>query len=126
HAPAKCDFSGKEKRMSKNEIREFDALAIPNDALEKGGIEILRASVVEGELHVTLRRAFEQPEHWGGLLSELVRRVARAYAAADGKMNEADVVARIRASFSGEKTKAGPAAKKKPAKPARAKKKKKR
>lgn len=113
------DFNGKEKRMRKNEIREFDALAIPNDALEKGGIEVLRASIVEGELHVTLRRAFEQPEHWGGLLSELVRRIARVYAA-DGKMKEADVAARIRASFSGSgvKTKA-------PAKnPARAKKKK--
>jgi hypothetical protein len=110
--------------MSKNETREFDALAIPSDALEKGGIEILRASVVEGELHVTLRRAFEQPEHWGGLLSELVRRVARAYAAADGKLKEQDVIARIRASFSGETAKSKPAAKKKSAKPARAKKKK--
>jgi uncharacterized protein DUF5076 len=109
--------------MSHAEIKEFDALTIPSDALEKGGIEILRASVVEGELHVTLRRAFEQPEHWGGLLSELVRRVARAYAA-DGKMKEADVVARIRTSFSGGGAKTKAAAKKKTAKPARAKKKK--
>lgn len=110
--------------MRKNEIREFDALAIPNDALEKGGIEVLRASIVEGELHVTLRRAFEQPEHWGGLLSELVRRIARVYAA-DGKMKEAGVAARIRASFSGSgvKTKA-PAKKKTAKKTARAKKKK--
>lgn len=110
--------------MSRNEIREFDALAIPNDALEKGGIEILRASVVEGELHVTLRRAFEQPEHWGGILSELVRRIARVYAA-DGKMKDADVVARIRSSFSGSGVKAKAPAKKKAAKkPARPKKKK--
>lgn len=103
--------------MSNNEIRKFDALAIPNDALEKGGIEILRASIVEGELHVTLRRAFEQPEHWGGLLSELVRRIARAYAA-DGKMKEADVVASIRASFSGSGKTTKLATKQKPAKKA--------
>lgn len=110
--------------MSRNEIREFDALTIPNDALERGGIEILRASVVEGELHVTLRRAFEQPEHWGGMLSELVRRIARVYAA-DGKMKDADVVARIRASFSGSGVKTKASAKRKTAKkPARAKKKK--
>jgi hypothetical protein len=106
--------------MSNTEIRQFDALTIPDDALEKGGVEILRASVVEGELHVTLRRAFEQPEHWGGLLSELVRRIARAYAA-DGKMREADVVARIRSSFSSSGKTAKPAAKKKPAKKAAAK-----
>ncbi len=108
--------------MSNNEIREFDALAIPDDALEKGGIEILRASIVEGELYVTLRRAFEQPEHWGGLLSELVRRIARAYAVG-GKLKETDVVARIRSSFSGSGVKRKPAAKK-TTKAARAKKKK--
>lgn len=109
--------------MSNNEIRKFDALAIPSDALEKGGIEILRASIVEGELHVTLRRAFEQPEHWGGLLSELVRRISRAYAA-DGKMKVADVVTCIRASFSGSGVKTKAVAKKKTAKPVSGKKKK--
>lgn len=85
--------------MSNGEIREFDALAIPNDALEKGGVEILRASIVEGELHLTLRRAFEQPEKWGGILSETITRIARVYAAADKKFDEKDVTARIRASL---------------------------
>ena len=87
--------------MSNGEIREFDALAIPNDALEKGGVEILRASIVEGELHLTLRRAFEQPEKWGGILSETITRIARVYAAADRKFGENDVSARIRASLDG-------------------------
>jgi hypothetical protein len=87
--------------MSNGEIREFDALAIPNDALEKGGVEILRASIVEGELHLTLRRAFEQPEKWGGILSEVITRIARVYAAADKKFDEEDVAARIRASLGG-------------------------
>jgi hypothetical protein len=79
----------------------FEALIVPSDALERGGVEVLRASIIEGELHVTLRRAFEQPDHWGGLLSELVRRIARAYAA-DGKMKERDVAVRIRSSFADE------------------------
>lgn len=84
--------------MSDAEVRQFEALVIPNEALERGGVEILRASIIDSELHVTLRRAFEQPDHWGGLLSELVRRIARAYAA-DGKMKEQAVVVRIRSSF---------------------------
>lgn len=84
-----------------SEIRQFEALVIPNEALERGGVELLRASIIDGDLHVTLRRAFEQPDHWGGLLSELVRRIARAYAA-DGKMKEQDVVIRIRSSFVSE------------------------
>lgn len=110
--------------MSKPEIQEFDALAIPNDALEKGGVEILRASVVEGELHLTLRRAFEQPEKWGGILSEVVHRIARVYAAADKKWNEQDVAARIHASLGGGSVTASTAKKTKPKskKKARAKK----
>ncbi len=84
--------------MSKAEVRRFEALVIPNDALERGGIEVLRAAIVEGDLHVTLRRTFEQPHHWGELLSEVAERIARSYAA-DGKLNERDVIVRIRSSF---------------------------
>lgn len=106
-----------------SEVRQFEALIIPNEALERGGVEILRASIIDGDLHVTLRRAFEQPDHWGGLLSELVRRIARAYAV-DGKMKEQDVVVRIRSSFVSEakpsatksKSKSKPKAKNKSAK----------
>jgi hypothetical protein len=100
--------------MSNGEIREFDALTIPNDALEKGGVEILRASIVEGELHLTLRRAFEQPEKWGGILSETITRIARVYAAADKKFDEKDVTARIRTSLGGVGVSASAAKKTKP------------
>lgn len=100
--------------MSRSEIVEFDALAIPSDALEKGGVEILRASVVEGELHLTMRRSFEKPEEWGGILSEIVRRIGRVYANADKKFNEEDVAARIRSSFAGKEMTAVPAKKAKP------------
>jgi len=115
--------------MSNGEIREFDALAIPNDALEKGGVEILRASIVEGELHLTLRRAFEQPEKWGGILSETITRIARVYAAADKKFNEKDVTARIRGSLGGDTVTAAskkPKSKKKPPAKKAARKRKKR
>ena len=115
--------------MSNGEIREFDALAIPNDALEKGGVEILRASIVEGELHLTLRRAFEQPEKWGGILSETITSIARVYAAADKKFNEKDVTARIRGSLGGDTVTAAskkPKSKKKPPAKKAARKRKKR
>jgi hypothetical protein len=78
----------------------FDALIIPNEALEKGGVEVLRAGIVEGELHVTLRPTFEEPRQWGELLSEVVRRIGRAYAAA-GKVKEDEVVVLIRTAFLG-------------------------
>jgi hypothetical protein len=76
----------------------FEALVIPNEALERGGVEVLRAAIIEGQLHVTLRPTFEQPDPWGGLLSEVARRVARAYAA-DGMLDEGEVVFRIHTSF---------------------------
>ncbi|MEA2968243.1 MAG: hypothetical protein QOE78_1504, partial [Alphaproteobacteria bacterium] len=36
----------------------FDPLHVPPAALEHGGVEVLRAAIVEGGLHVSLRRAF--------------------------------------------------------------------
>jgi hypothetical protein len=78
----------------------YDALILPNEALEEGGIEVLRAGIIKGELHVTLRPSFEEPGQWGDLLSEVVRRIGKAYAAA-GKVKEDEVVVRIRAAFLG-------------------------
>ena len=37
----------------------FDALVIPPEALDRGGVEVLRAAIVDGGLHVSLRRAFD-------------------------------------------------------------------
>ena len=37
----------------------FDALHIPPAAMELGGVEVLRAVIVDGGLHVSLRRAFD-------------------------------------------------------------------
>jgi hypothetical protein len=79
-------------------VRRFEALIIPNDALERGGVEVLRAAIIDSELHVTLRPTFEEPHHWGELLSEVVERIARSYAE-QSKLNEKDVVLRIRSAF---------------------------
>src|SRR3954469_12471426 len=58
----------------------YDELQVPPGANQKGGIEVLRAGVVDGGLHVTLRRAFNDPKAWGILLADVARQVARVYA----------------------------------------------
>jgi hypothetical protein len=80
------------------DLPPFEALIIPSEALDRGGVEILRAAIIDGQLHVTLRRTFEHPDPWGGLLSEVARRVARIYAA-DSEIDEGEVVFRIHSSF---------------------------
>ena len=43
------------------DIEIYDALPIPNDALDKGGVEMLRAGVVDGhELRAQGRRGTRQ------------------------------------------------------------------
>jgi hypothetical protein len=79
----------------------FDALVIPPEALDKGGVEVLRAAIVDGDLHVTLRRAFEDPVTWGVLLADVARHVARIYATEDTK-KEAAALAEITAGFTAE------------------------
>lgn len=79
----------------------YDALQIPPGAAQKGGVEVLRAGVVEGGLHVTLRRAFNDPQAWGILLADVARQVARVYAQ-EGMDMEDKVIERIRGAFASE------------------------
>lgn len=80
---------------------KFEALGVPPDALEKGGVEILRASVVDGAVSVALRRAFDDPFTWGVLFVDLARHAARVYAAESG-MSEEEAMAAIRAGIEAE------------------------
>jgi hypothetical protein len=79
----------------------YDALQIPPGANQKGGVEVLRAGVVDGGLHVTLRRAFSDPKAWGILLADVARQVARVYAQ-EGDEAEENVAERIRDAFAAE------------------------
>ncbi len=58
----------------------YDALSAPPTALEHGGVEVLRAAIVEGGLHVSLRRAFDDPQAWGMLIADVARHAARIFA----------------------------------------------
>lgn len=79
----------------------YDALQIPPSANEKGGIEVLRAGVIEGGLHVMLRRAFNDPRAWGILLADVARQVSRIYAQEKNE-EEAQMLACIRDAFVAE------------------------
>ena len=79
----------------------FDALKAPPTALEKGGTEVLRAAIVEGGLHVSLRRAFDDPEAWGMLIADVTRHVARIYRT-ESNVPEDRTIERIRNIFDAE------------------------
>jgi hypothetical protein len=79
----------------------FDALHVPPAAVEQGGVEVVRAAIVNGALHVSLRRAFDDPEAWGMLIADITRHVARIYATED-KFRESETVERIRAIYEAE------------------------
>jgi len=61
----------------------------------------MRAVIAEGELHVSLRRAFDEPETWGILLADVARHVGRIYAL-EASMREEQVVEKVRAMFEAE------------------------
>src|SRR3954470_18398367 len=79
----------------------FEALHVPPAAMEQGGVEVLRAAIVDGALHVSLRRAFDDPEAWGMLIADIARHVARIYAK-EGPLSEDDVLERVRGVFETE------------------------
>ncbi len=80
---------------------EFHALHIPPEALENGGLEVVRAVIVEGDLHISLRRAFDEPDSWGLLLADLSRHIARLFAA-ESSLTEEQALARVRAIYEAE------------------------
>ncbi|MGZ3409924.1 MAG: DUF5076 domain-containing protein [Xanthobacteraceae bacterium] len=105
----------------------YEALMMPTDALDKGGLEILRAGLVQDELYVTARRVFKEANHWGDVLADIARRIALMYAQEDTTLEEKEFLADIMEAFVADlgarkvksvpvKRKAAGRAKKKPAK----------
>jgi hypothetical protein len=79
----------------------YDALVVPTEALDKGGLEILRAGLIEDELYVTARPTFDHPSVWGEVLADVTRRISRLYAA-DGKYTQKDALAAISGAFAAD------------------------
>ena len=62
--------------MASDDPRIYQALALPEKALENGGVEILRVGIVDDELYVSALPAFKDVGQWGEGLSEVSRRLA--------------------------------------------------
>jgi Domain of unknown function (DUF5076) len=85
--------------VTEKEAPAFDALHVPPEAFDKGGVEVLRAVIVDGALHVSLRRAFDDPEAFGMMIADITRHVGRIYS---DKFPEDETVERIRAIYEAE------------------------
>jgi hypothetical protein len=86
---------------SQNPPPVFDALHVPPAALEQGGVEVLRAVIIDGALHVSLRRAFDDAEAWGMLIADVTRHIARIYAK-ESPLSEDQVIERVRSIYDAE------------------------
>ena len=85
--------------MTDEQAPVFDALHVPPEAFDKGGVEVLRAVIIDGALHVSLRRAFDDPEAFGMMIADITRHVGRIYA---DRFPEEQTVERIRAIYDAE------------------------
>ena len=79
--------------------RIYQALALPEQALEKGGLEILRLGIINDELYVSALPAFKDVGQWGEVLSEVARRLGAIYAAQNDGHNKRDVTIAIAEAF---------------------------
>ena len=61
-------------------MANFNALNVPPPAIEHGGNELMRVAIAKGELYMSIRRGFDDPEGWGRALAEVVKHVAQIYA----------------------------------------------
>jgi hypothetical protein len=56
---------------------------------------------VDGGLHVSLRRAFDDPQAWGMLIADVARHAARIFAT-ETNVTEDEAIERIRSMFDAE------------------------
>ena len=82
--------------------RIYQALALPEEALEKGGLEILRLGIIDDELYVSALPAFKAPAQWGEVLAEVAARHGAIYAAQNTGLNKKDVTIDIVEAFAAE------------------------
>ena len=79
--------------------RVYQALALPEKALERGGVEILRLGIIDDELYVSALPAFTAPAQWGEVLAEVAERLGAIYAAQNSALDTKDVTVQIAEAF---------------------------
>jgi hypothetical protein len=82
--------------------RVYQALALPEKALEDGGVEILRLGIIKDELYVSALPAFTAPAQWGEVLAEVAERLGAIYAAQNTTLDKKDVTVQIAEAFVAE------------------------
>jgi hypothetical protein len=82
--------------------RTYDALALPAEAEQNGGLEILRAGLIKDELFVTARRVFRDPAPWGEVLADIARRIAVVYSSEDTELTAQEILTEIEQAFAAE------------------------
>src|SRR3954469_12464300 len=82
--------------------RIYQALALPEQELENGGLEILRLGIVKDELYVSALPAFKAPAQWGDVLAEVANRLGAIYAAQKTGLSKKDATVQIVAAFAAE------------------------
>ena len=88
--------------LGNDDPRIYQALALPEQALEHGGVEILRLGIVDDELYVSALPAFKAPAQWGEVLAEVATRLGAVYAAQKTGLNKKDVIVQIVEAFAAE------------------------
>jgi Domain of unknown function (DUF5076) len=77
----------------------YNTLPVADEALDVGGVELLRAGFADKRLFVSLHRhAIETPDRWGEVLAEITLNLATLYAA-NGDLSENQVIAAVAAGF---------------------------
>lgn len=79
----------------------YETLAIPDEANANGGVEILRAGLVDDELYVAARHAFKDPAQWGEVLADITRRLALLYSM-ETDLSEAEALIEIEEAYAAE------------------------
>ena len=82
-------------------MANFNALNVPPPAIEHGGNELMRVAIAKGELYMSIRRGFDDPEGWGRVMAEVVKHVSQIYAT-ETKYNKTDAAKRILETFAQE------------------------
>ena len=68
--------------------RIYQALALPEQALENGGLEILRLGIIDDELYVSALPAFKAPAQWGEVLAEVAQPSRRDLRGAEDRLEQ--------------------------------------
>jgi hypothetical protein len=85
-----------------DEPQVYQALALPEATLEKGGVEILRLGIVGDELYVSALPNFKSAGQWGEVLADVARRLGAIYAGQKTGLSRKDATIQIVEAFAAD------------------------